>query len=51
MLIVALYQLRDLWSAEVVEQKGVARLDGMSWLTRAVLDVIGLAGDFSIIRF
>ena len=42
--------MRDLWSAEIVKQKGAARLDGTSWIIRTTLDIIGVAGiDFFIL--
>lgn len=36
-------QLRDIWTAELRE-KGPQTMDIMSWISRATLDVIGLAG-------
>lgn len=38
-------QLRDLWGAEVAKAGGVsAQVEALSWLSRATLDIIGLAG-------
>ena len=37
-------QLRDIWAAESSKQGGVGRIDVLSWLSRATLDIIGLAG-------
>ncbi|KAK7035895.1 cytochrome P450 [Favolaschia claudopus] len=36
-------ELRDVWAAQIA-QSGSARLDVLSWLSRATLDIIGLAG-------
>ncbi|TFY74216.1 hypothetical protein EWM64_g9797, partial [Hericium alpestre] len=40
-------QLRDIWNAEIAQAKftdGKAKVDVLSWLNKATLDVIGLAG-------
>jgi hypothetical protein len=37
-------QLRDIWAAESSKQGGSGRIDALSWLSKATLDVIGLAG-------
>ncbi|KAG6820051.1 hypothetical protein H0H93_006066 [Arthromyces matolae] len=37
-------ELRDVWSTEVAKHDGEGRVDALSWLSRATLDVIGLAG-------
>jgi hypothetical protein len=40
-------QLRDIWAAESSKQGGTGRIDVLSWLSKATLDVIGLAGVYS----
>ncbi|KAJ7275767.1 cytochrome P450 [Mycena rebaudengoi] len=37
-------QLRDIWIAEAAQNAGVGKVDALSWLSRATLDIIGLAG-------
>ncbi|KAJ7494216.1 cytochrome P450 [Mycena galericulata] len=37
-------QLRDIWAAQVANNGGVARVEIISWLNKATLDIIGLAG-------
>ncbi|KAJ7778984.1 cytochrome P450 [Mycena metata] len=37
-------QLRDIWAAEATKNGGVARVEILSWLSKATLDIIGLAG-------
>ncbi|KAJ7486941.1 cytochrome P450 [Mycena latifolia] len=37
-------QLRDIWAAEAARNGGTARVEITSWLSRATLDIIGLAG-------
>ncbi|KAJ7831962.1 cytochrome P450 [Mycena leptocephala] len=37
-------QLRDIWVAQAASNGGVARVEILSWLSRATLDIIGLAG-------
>ncbi|KAJ7289234.1 cytochrome P450 [Mycena rebaudengoi] len=37
-------QLRDVWLGEAAKSGGVGNVDGVSWLTKATLDIIGLAG-------
>ncbi|KAJ7731769.1 cytochrome P450 [Mycena metata] len=37
-------QLRDSWTAEATKNGGVARVETLSWLSKATLDIIGLAG-------
>lgn len=39
-------QLRDVWAAESSKQGGTGRIDVLSWLSRATLDIIGLAGQY-----
>ncbi|KAJ7016830.1 cytochrome P450 [Mycena alexandri] len=36
-------ELRDIWASQV-PQSGIARIDALQWLTKATLDIIGLAG-------
>jgi hypothetical protein len=40
-------QLRDIWSREIVKHDGEARIECLSWMSRATLDIIGLAGKLS----
>ncbi|KAJ7082621.1 cytochrome P450 [Mycena belliarum] len=37
-------QLREIWVAEAAKGGGVARIEAISWLSKATLDIIGLAG-------
>ncbi|KAJ6517282.1 cytochrome P450 [Mycena vitilis] len=37
-------QLRDIWAAQAANNGGVARVEILSWLSKATLDIIGLAG-------
>ncbi|KAJ7911563.1 cytochrome P450 [Mycena leptocephala] len=37
-------ELRDIWSAQATNAGGTARIDVLSWLSKATLDIIGLAG-------
>ncbi|KAJ6528643.1 cytochrome P450 [Mycena vulgaris] len=37
-------QLRDLWASEAAQNGGVAHVEAVSWLNKATLDIIGLAG-------
>ncbi|KAJ7767044.1 cytochrome P450 [Mycena maculata] len=37
-------QLRDIWAAQAASNGGVARVEILSWLSKATLDMIGLAG-------
>ncbi|KAJ7661146.1 cytochrome P450 [Mycena rosella] len=37
-------QLRDIWAAQAAKNGGVARVEALSWLSKATLDIIGLAG-------
>ncbi|KAJ7458475.1 cytochrome P450 [Mycena latifolia] len=37
-------QLRDIWAAQAATNGGVARVEVLSWLSKATLDIIGLAG-------
>ncbi|KZW00396.1 cytochrome P450 [Exidia glandulosa HHB12029] len=37
-------ELRDVWRAKVAEGGGSAEVDALSWLSKATLDIIGLAG-------
>ncbi|KAJ7154082.1 cytochrome P450 [Mycena filopes] len=37
-------QLRDIWAAHAARDGGVARVEVVSWLSKATLDIIGLAG-------
>lgn len=43
-------ELRDLWRAEMIGEDS-AELDILDGLSKATLDIIGLAGEFSIERF
>ena len=36
-----------MWSKEIVEHDGEARIDCLSWMSRTTLDIIGLAGKLS----
>ncbi|KAJ7192531.1 cytochrome P450 [Mycena pura] len=36
--------LRDIWATQATQSGGVARIEVLSWLSKATLDVIGLAG-------
>ncbi|KAJ7479070.1 cytochrome P450 [Mycena latifolia] len=36
--------LRDIWAANATQNGGVARVEILSWLSKATLDIIGLAG-------
>ncbi|KAJ6528686.1 cytochrome P450 [Mycena vulgaris] len=37
-------QLRDIWASEAAQNGGVAHVEAISWLNKATLDIIGLAG-------
>jgi len=37
-------ELRDIWVAETAKQGSTGRIDALAWLSKATLDVIGLAG-------
>ncbi|KAJ6510544.1 cytochrome P450 [Mycena sanguinolenta] len=37
-------ELRDIWAGLVANANGTARVDILSWLSKATLDIIGLAG-------
>ncbi|KAJ7500518.1 cytochrome P450 [Mycena galericulata] len=37
-------QLKDIWATQVANNGGVARVEIISWLNKATLDIIGLAG-------
>ncbi|KAJ7670063.1 cytochrome P450 [Mycena polygramma] len=37
-------ELRDIWAAQAANGGGVARVEVLSWLSKATLDIIGLAG-------
>ncbi|KAJ6448700.1 cytochrome P450 [Mycena sanguinolenta] len=37
-------QLRDIWTHQVAQENGAARIDVLEWLRRITLDVIGQAG-------
>ncbi|KAJ7700852.1 cytochrome P450 [Mycena rosella] len=37
-------ELRDIWAAQASNSGGTARVDVLSWLSKATLDIIGLAG-------
>ncbi|KAF7361367.1 hypothetical protein MSAN_01169400 [Mycena sanguinolenta] len=39
-------ELRDIWAGLVANANGAARVDILSWLSKATLDIIGLAGEF-----
>ena len=38
-------KLRDIWTAELLT-KGPQTMDVLSWISRATLDIIGLAGNY-----
>ncbi|KAJ7235241.1 cytochrome P450 [Mycena rebaudengoi] len=44
-------QLRDVWLGEAVKNDGVGNVDVLSWLSKATLDIIGLAGGFLHVGF
>ena len=44
-------KLRDVWSAEIADSSEYTRLDVLQGLTKATLDVIGLAGTPSTAAF
>ncbi|KAJ7144759.1 cytochrome P450 [Mycena crocata] len=37
-------ELRDIWAGQAAKSGGTARVDILSWLSKATLDIIGLAG-------
>ncbi|KAJ7640602.1 cytochrome P450 [Mycena rosella] len=37
-------QLRDIWAAQAAQNGGIVRVEVFSWLSKATLDIIGLAG-------
>ncbi|KAK7056049.1 cytochrome P450 [Favolaschia claudopus] len=37
-------QLRDIWTTQASKSDGIARVEALSWLSKATLDIIGLAG-------
>ncbi|KAJ6607877.1 cytochrome P450 [Mycena sp. CBHHK59/15] len=37
-------QLRDIWASQIAKGGGVARVEILSWFSKATLDIIGLAG-------
>ncbi|KAJ6535265.1 cytochrome P450 [Mycena vulgaris] len=37
-------QLRNIWASEAAQNGGVAHVEAISWLNKATLDIIGLAG-------
>ncbi|KAJ7494429.1 cytochrome P450 [Mycena galericulata] len=37
-------ELRDVWAVQAANSNGAARVDVLSWLSKATLDIIGLAG-------
>ncbi|KAJ7640464.1 cytochrome P450 [Mycena polygramma] len=37
-------ELRDIWAGQIANAEGGARVDVLSWLSKATLDIIGLAG-------
>lgn len=39
-------QLRDIWASQAA--KGTVRVDVLTWLSKATLDIIGLAGKLSL---
>ena len=39
--------MRDIWRAEIAKHDGVGAIDGLAWMTRTTLDIIGLAGKLS----
>ncbi|KAG5639166.1 hypothetical protein H0H81_006070 [Sphagnurus paluster] len=44
LLISLIEKLRDIWAAENAREGGTSQIDALSWLSRATLDIIGLAG-------
>jgi hypothetical protein len=42
-------QLRDIWAAQAANAGGIARVEALSWLSKATLDIIGLAGGLSFL--
>ena len=40
-----LWQLRDKWTAEIAKTGQTTRIDVLSWLSKATLDIIWLAGE------
>jgi hypothetical protein len=38
-------QLRNIWASQAVN--GMVRMDALSWLNKATLDIIGLAGQYT----
>ena len=39
--------MRDIWRTEIAKHDGVGAIDGLAWMTRTTLDIIGLAGKLS----
>ncbi|KAJ7141737.1 cytochrome P450 [Mycena crocata] len=37
-------QLRDIWASQAATNGGFARVEALSWLSKATLDIIGMAG-------
>ncbi|KAJ7494426.1 cytochrome P450 [Mycena galericulata] len=37
-------ELRDIWAVQAAHAGGAARVDALSWLSKATIDIIGLAG-------
>ncbi|KAF7359134.1 hypothetical protein MSAN_01255000 [Mycena sanguinolenta] len=37
-------ELRDIWAAQTANSGGSSRVDALTWLSKATLDIIGLAG-------
>ncbi|TFK67144.1 cytochrome P450 [Pluteus cervinus] len=37
-------QLRDAWAVEIAKQGGSGKIEALGWLSKATLDIIGLAG-------
>ena len=40
--------MRDIWRVEITKHDGVGAIDGLAWMSRTTLDIIGLAGKLSL---
>ena len=43
-IVITYFQLRDIWSTEIIKHDGVGPIECLSWMSRTTLDIIGLAG-------
>ena len=41
------HQLREIWTNKCIDAGGTVRLDALDWMSKATLDAIGKAGQFS----